>query len=311
MDTPPDAPKPQRPVNRRYWLLLPLLCAVAVVVFVSMDQRREVELAVAVTVANLGDDLLLIDTPRPTVRLRVSGSVSAIEAIDSGQTACRIDLAGLGAGTHTIHIRPADVQLPKGITLESLLTPTLTIKLAPAVRKAVGVVAVLAGSPAPGYAVTNVVLKPDRIVIIGTADALDGIDTVRTRPIDLEGAAESFKKEVPLNLADTIRVEPPLRIVVADVRIHERVVTRVIENIPVSGEGATAEFQIHPQTISLTVSGPEAIVNAIETDPAFSVTIELAGLSPGVHRLKAAIHLPVQVSLERAVPEEFSVTISY
>jgi len=303
-----DAPK--RPaVGRRYWLVLPLLFVAATLAVVLMDTRRAVELAIPVTVANLDSDLIMADTPRPTVRLRVSGSPSALDAIDAGQPSCRIDLTGLAAGIHTLSVKPADVSLPKGITLDTLLTPTITITLAPVVRKTVGVVAVLSGTPAAGFAVTRVVLKPDRIVLCGTADMLAGIETVRTRPIDLEGAAESFKKEVPLNLADAIAVEPCLRIVIADVSIQERIITRVLENIPVTGLPDAAGAQISPATITLTVSGPEGVVNSVENSPDFSVSIDLNDLSPGTYSLTAAIHLPVQVSLDQVSPEQFSVTI--
>jgi YbbR domain-containing protein len=133
---------------------------------------------------------------------------------------------------------------------------------------------------------------------------------VKTRPINLEAASESFKKEVPLNLAETIAVAPPLRIVVADIEVKPRIVTRVLENIPVSGKGTSAGYQIDPPVISLTVSGPEAIVNTIETDPAFAVAVDLVGLSPGTHSLKAAINLPVRTALIHVSPERFSVTIS-
>jgi YbbR domain-containing protein len=308
LNEPKTAPK-QPAGGRRYWLILPLLFVAATVAVVLMDTQRSVELAIPVTVTNLDSDLIMADTPRPTVRLRVSGSSSSLDAIDAGQPACRIDLTGLAAGIHTLPVKPADLTLPKGITLDTLLTPTIMVALAPVVRKTVGVVAVLSGTPAPGFAVTRVVLKPDRLVLCGTADMLADIETVRTHPIDLEGAAESFKKEVPLNLADAIAVEPSLRIVIADVSIQERIVTRVLENIPVTGLPDAVDAQISPATITLTVSGPEAVVNAVENRLDFSVTIDLNDLSPGTYSLNAAIHLPVQVSLDQVSPEQFSVTI--
>ena len=139
---------------------------------------------------------------------------------------------------------------------------------------------------------------------------LAGIDTVKTRPIDLEAASEPFKKEVPLNLPSSVAVVPPRRIAVAQVEIDERIITRVLENIPVLGKGNSAGHRIHPAALTLTVSGPEAIVNAIETDPAFAVTIDLAGLAPGTHRLKAAINLPLRTTRVRVSPERCAVSIT-
>jgi YbbR domain-containing protein len=139
---------------------------------------------------------------------------------------------------------------------------------------------------------------------------LTDMETVKTHPINLEAAAESFKKEVPLNLPEVIAVDPPLRIVVAEVTVKERIVTRVLEHIPVSVSGSSAAHQIRPETITLSVSGPETIVAAIESDPAFAVSVDLNGLTPGTHHLRATINLPIQTTLVQVSPEQFSVTIA-
>jgi YbbR domain-containing protein len=75
-------------------------------------------------------------------------------------------------------------------------------------------------------------------------------------------------------------------------------------------KGASSGFRSVPDAITLTVRGPEAIVNAIETDPAFAVTVDLFGLSPGTHSLKASHQSSVRTALVRVSPERFSVTIS-
>lgn len=291
------------------WIILSLLLGAATVALISRADRRQTEIAIDVTFDNLADNLLLVDAPRPSVRLLVAGGPSALQMLDPMQTSCRVDLSGLGAGSHRVPVRPEDVHLPKGISLSALLTPSLTIRLLPIFRKKVDVFAVLEGTPAPGFAVAGVSLTPDHIVIKGTTAMLAGIDTVKTRPINLENASASFKKEVPLNLPEAIAVEPPLRIVVADVTINERIVTRVLANIPVVAKGATADYRIQPDAITLTVRGPETTINAIETDPAFSVTIDLENLAPGAHSLNAVINLPVRTTLVSARPERFSVTI--
>ncbi len=306
---------PTRPSHKRTagtwrrWLILALLFGAATIALVLTTEKQELEITVAVTFNNLGQDLLLADATRQSVRLLTVGTPSRMEAIDPLKAYCLIDLSGLGEGTVTIPVYASDITLPKGIFLQRLLTPALTIRLEKVSLKTVGVVAVLEGDPAPGYAVVGVKLKPDRIVLRGTATMLADIDTVKTRPINLETASEPFKKEVPLNLPEAIAVDPPLRIVVAEVAVKQRIITRVLENVPVSSKGTSAAHQIHPGTISLTVSGPAVIVNAIESDPAFAVTIDLWGLSPGNHQLKAAINLPVQTTLVQVSPEHFSVTI--
>ncbi|MCB2146422.1 MAG: hypothetical protein KQI81_08105 [Deltaproteobacteria bacterium] len=292
------------------WLILSLLLGAATMALISRTEKQEREIALAVTFGNLADNLLLIDAPRHSVRLLVSGTTRALQTINTHETSCRVDLSGLGEGTHTLPVRPADIFLPKGIDLLSLLTPSLTIRLETVSQKTTGVIAVLEGQPAPGFAVTAVSLKPDHILLKGTATMLADIESVRTLPINLEDASESFKKEVPLNLPETIAVDPPLRIVVAQIEVKERIITRVLENVPVLVKGTSAAHQIHPEAITLTVKGPEVIINTIEANPAFAVTLDLTDLTTGNHSLKAAINLPLRTTLVCTSPERFSVTIS-
>ena len=292
------------------WVILSVLLGAATVALISRTEKQEREIAIAVTFNNLSDDLLLMDAPRHSVRLLVSDTASSLQTIDAKETFCLVDLSGLGEGTHTLTVRSADVGLPKGVTLKSLLTPSLTIRLETVSQKTAEVIAILEGHPAPGFAVAAVSLQPNRILLKGTATMLADFDTVETRSINLEDASESFKKEVPLNLPEAIAVDPPIRFVVAHVEIKERIITRVLESIPVSIKGASAGRGIHPDAITLTVKGPEAIVKTIETNPAFAVTVDLSDLTTGSHSLKAVINLPVRTTLVRVSPEHFSVTIS-
>ncbi len=291
-------------------MILFLLLGVATVALISRTEKQEREIAIALTFNNLSDELLLMDAPRHSVRLLVSGTASTLQTIDAKETACRVDLSGLGEGTHTLTVRPVDVGLPKGVTLKSLLTPSLTIRLEPLSQKSTRVVAILEGHPAPGFTVAAVSIQPNRILLKGTATMLADIDTVETRSINLKNASESFKKEVPLNLPEAIAVDPPLRFVVAHVEIKERIITRVLESIPVSVKGASAGFEILPDAITLTVKGPEAIVKKIEANPAFAVAVDLSNLTTGSHSLKAVINLPVRTTLVSVSPERFSVTIN-
>jgi YbbR domain-containing protein len=299
-----------RPGTLIRWIILPLLMAGVTVALIYETDRNEREIAISVTFDNLADSLLLVNSPRPSVRLLVSGTAAALKTIEPEGAFCKLDVSGLGEGHHTVQVRPTDIRLPRGVSLSKLLTPSVTIQLEARVRKKVDVFAVLEGTVAPGFAVVAVNLKPNPIVLTGASSMLAGIQTVRTYPINLEGASEPFKKEVPLNLPEAVTVAPPPRIVIAEIDIRERVVTRVLEDLPVAALGAATDYRIDPQGITLTVSGPQAIVDTIESDPTFSVTVNLDGLAPGTHLLKATIKLPVGTKLVHVTPEQFSVTIS-
>ncbi len=297
------------------WLWCPVLVLLMGVIFSAIIARAEKqkemerEISVSATFTNLAEDLLLIDAGSHSVTLRFSGPPATLNKIDPGQFACTVDLSGFEAGTHRVPIDPNEIDLPKGVSVKSLVTSELTIRLEAASEKTVDVVAALKGKPASGYAVANVIIVPERIKIKGTKTVLDGIDTVKTRIVDLADTSDDFKKEVPLHLPEAIVVDPPLGIVVVTIEVTERIVTRVLENVPVSGKGCTTGFRIAPADINLTVRGPELIVQAIESNPDFSVTIDLAGLPAGSHMLSATIRLPIRTTLVDVHPDHFSVTI--
>ena len=260
--------------------------------------------------AHLAEDLLVMDADGQSVQLRVVATPSTFENAKHRRAYCRFDLSGLGQGTHSIRVQAADIILPGGVSLLEPITTILTIQLEKKITKTVDVLAELAGKPAPGVAVVAVRVQPDRIQLTGTAAMIEDFDTVRTRPISLKNASESFKKEVPLDLPAALSVQPSSRLVVAEIDIRQRLITRLLENISLTAKGKASGYRIDPEGITLTIRGPEAIVGKIESNPAFSVTIDLEGLTQGAHSLKAAIKLPLHTTLVQVNPELFSVTIS-
>ena len=292
------------------WMILLLLFGAATYLLIKADATRKVELSVPLTFANLSENLFLSDAKQQSIRLVISGPPGNIARIDPAAILCRIDLYGLSQGTHTIPLSTTDILLPEGLHIEKLLTPSLTLQLRehpPA--KEVDIVAVLEGRPAPGYAVAGVTLKPDRITIKGPASELAAIDTVKTKPIELNAASEPFRKEVPLNLGEPLSSASSNNLVIAKIDVRERIVTRLIEKLPVTAKGVRVGYQIDPQTIDLTVTGPEGVIKTIETDPSFRATVDLTDLTEGTHALKATINLPVRVKLVKAFPEQFEVKI--
>ncbi len=275
----------------------------------SRTQTRQWTVDINATFEGLSDDLMIVTEKEP-VRLKLAATPSVDEDNASAKVVCRFDLAGLKRGTHRLSIEAAMVELPKGVSLITPLTSAVTVRLEKKTSRMVDVLPQLEGDPAPGFAVATVRLKPDQVRLTGTKAMLEALGTVRTLPINLKERSESFKQEIPLNIPETIGVEPPSRLVIAEIDIRPKMVTRRLENLPLAARGTSFNYRIEPETISLAVSGPEAVVSRIESDPAFSVAIDLDGLAPGTHRLKAGIKLPLDTTLVQATPEFFTVTIS-
>ena len=289
---------------------MPILLGGATMALIAKTETKQWVIDAEAVFSHLAEDLLVLDADGQSVQLRVVATPSTFKNVKHNKSFCRFDLSGLDQGTHSIRVQAADIILPAGVSLLEPITTILTIQIDEKRTKTVDVLAELAGKPAPGVAVVAVRLQPDHIQLTGTAAMLKDFDTVRTPPINLKNASESFKKEVPLDLPAALIVQPSSRIVVAEIEIRQRLIIRLLENTSITAKGKTTGYRIDPEGITLAISGPEAIVGKIESNPAFSVTIDLEGLTQGSHSLKAAIKLPLHTTLVQVNPELFSVTIS-
>ncbi len=128
-------------------------------------------------------------------------------------------------------------------------------------------------------------------------------------PIDIAGAAESFKKEITLDLVESVTVLFPAHPIQAQIDIAEKLITRSFKDLPLKGRNTGFSYSITPPVISLDVKGPANIVNVLETSEAFMVYLDLEGLKPGVFVRRATIILPVTTALVGASPEIFTVTL--
>jgi len=146
-------------------------------------------------------------------------------------------------------------------------------------------------------------------VVRGPQYILNDIEHISTNPIDVAGASEAFKKEITLNLAESVTVVFPEDPILAQIDIAEKTITRTFKKLPLAGRHITLPYSITPPDISLDVKGPANIVNKLETSDAFVVYLDLAGLKPGVYVRRATIVLPVTTMLVGVSPEIFTVTI--
>jgi YbbR domain-containing protein len=165
------------------------------------------------------------------------------------------------------------------------------------------------GEAAPGFHFTGGSTAPHKAVVRGPQYILDDIEHITTNPIDIAGASEAFKKEITLNLAESVTVVFPEDPILAQIDIGVKTITRPFKNLPLAGRHIKLPYSITPPSISLDVKGPVNIVNTLETNQGFVVYLDLAGLKPGVYVRRATIVLPVTTMLVGVSPEIFTVTI--
>jgi YbbR domain-containing protein len=178
--------------------LLSLVIASVLWLFVVSGERSEVALASPVEYRNVPAGLSLVDAAPQTVDLRVSGLRSTLDRLTGADVRAEIDLSGVGAGPATVQLGPDSVRAPPGVTIVQVSPPRLRVTLEPVVQGALRVVARVIGTPASGYRLERVTVKPSVANVDGPRSRLAEVSEIPTSPVDVSGARRPLVLAVPL-----------------------------------------------------------------------------------------------------------------
>lgn len=255
---------------------------------------------------------LSVSSPLPKgIEMRVAGKSRALEKLSSLKLSYPIDLSSLNPGVHSITLRPEAIKLPRNVTVIRLRPRVLLLKIDRKINVQLPVVLLLKGEPAQGYAVIHFQTDPAVIDVVGPEDHVAALKQIQTKPFDISGVSKSLKKEVPFDLPENTMLAGPVEVVQASVTIAQETNTHRFEGIPVQGRGSLYEYEISPTSISFAVKGPMRVLEALKTGEGIDVYVDLKNLKPGVYVRRAAIVLPLNITLQgQADPEAFTVKIS-
>jgi YbbR domain-containing protein len=254
---------------------------------------------------------LTITGPSPKgLEVYVRGPKSTISMLSDLKVRYVLDLSGVHVGINSIPIKKDRIILPKGISIEKINPTFLTVTIENKIKKELPVKILFSGKPATGFTVSGAVAKPLSVILQGPENILGPMDKVLTKPIEIKGLSESFKKEVALDLVENLEIISPSDIVFAEISIEEKIVTQKFFNIPVEGKNSALGYVITPPEINIEVKGPVNIIEKLHTEKWITVYVDLKGLPPGTYEKRATITLPVKTALIGVTPEMFTVKIS-
>ena len=165
----------------------------------------------------------------------------------------------------------------------------------------------LTGRPAPGFTVTSVRADPTLATVVGPLDVVQGLSSVATEVIDIEGARSDIVRAVSLQIPPGVSSGERRSVVTISLQAARApgsvgVPARIV-NLA-SGLTATPAAPL----VVVLVSGPLPDVLALR--PAdLTVTLDAAGLGPGSHRLEPRVVAPPGISVDGTTPEQIDVTI--
>jgi len=294
----------------RFIVFLSLVIGMTGMLLASDATHNESHIKVPVTTQNLPRGTLLTGSPIQGIELHLRGPAEILNTLPELKLHYVLDLTALGTGSHSVPIRIDQLNLPQGLSVVNIEPQSIQVQLETEIRKEVRVTVFFKGSPATGYFVAQTSATPEKVLIRGPKRALDEITSVGTYPVDVSGIAESFKKEITLDLPNDFDALTPRSPIQVTVTISEEIQTKHFSDILVQSNATEHNCEISPPVISMDVKGPVNLLETLTTAPDFVVYVDIKGLEPGVYVRRATIELPVATTLVGVSPEIFTVTIS-
>lgn len=269
---------------------------------------HETDIFIPIDLGKIPDGLSITDPPLKGIEVRIRCPESLVKTLSKIKSRYLLDLSDINEGVNNIPIRKDGIKLPSGISIINITPSFLIVKVEKELKKELPVIVSFSGKPAPGF-FTYAVTRPSSVMLKGPENILGPIEKIFTKPIDVNGLSESFKKEIALDLPECLDIISFSGIILAEVFIEEQIVAREFKNIPVKGKNSTYTFSITPPVIDIEIKGPVNVLEKFYQENGLEVCVDLKGLKPGVYVRHASIILPVKTILVWVKPEIFTVKI--
>lgn len=167
----------------------------------------------------------------------------------------------------------------------------------------------LAGTIAPGYQVAGLRIDPATTTIEGDARTVEGVDALQTAVVDLTDVARDVSATVAILPPDGIRLTRPQPVVV-QISVAPIESTIALDVAPtVAGLPTRLRATIIQATVRVSVTGPMPILAGL-TPASVPVTVNVAGLEPGLHQVRPAAQVMSALGVSQIAPDRVDVRIS-
>ena len=297
--------------GRRYvkYIVLFLLIGLCVFFLLPNASSDEVDIFIPVDYIQIPTGLAIKQPPVNGIEVRISGPKSKIQSLSSMKLRYALDLSGVYTGYNSIPVDPEKIGLPNGFSVVRINPEQIAVRIDKEIEKKLPVKISLAGDPVAGYTVASTIARPLWVTLRGPETAIVSMEEVPTKPINIQGLSESFRKEIALELPEEVQIVGSSNIIFAEVLMEEKIIVKKINRVPVNGSDTPYAYKITPTTIDVEVKGPANIVDKLDKDNHINVYVDLQGLAPGVYIRRATITLPVKTTLIGVTPEIFTIKI--
>ena len=281
---------------------------------VAIDRVEVRTVPVEVDTGEVPEGLEIDDPVVSAEEVQVRGPASVVRTVDRARALVRIDASAIDIN-EPVDLVAVDVQgQPVGTGLIDIEPETVSVQIDVRETETTQTVPVrpeIAGTPAPGFALSSLSVEPATVTLRGLPADLAGVDAVLTEPLSIDGASADQSFEAALVLPEGTELADGSSEALATVTatIVPSVSSRTfVVGVVCTGAGNNACLSSLDQ-ITLTLSGPGGALAALGADD-LTPALNVSGLTPGTHDVTPTVPaLPDGVELLEVVPGSVSVTI--
>jgi YbbR domain-containing protein len=207
-------------------------------------------------------------TDPPVVQIRLGGVAREIIRLAQEGTTLRIPVASVTSRDTVIGLRTEWVEAAgrAGVIVESVSPASVRLTFEPAASRLVPVAPRVAGRLQQGLTLLGGInANPQFVRVRGPASRVDGLDSMRLRPLDLGGVRQSGIFTVPVDTTGLLGGTAQPATVTLSVRVEE-ILSRAVPGVAVrvdSGEGEP-ELVSEPATVQVRIVGPRSLVTGLD-----------------------------------------------
>jgi len=281
----------------------------------------ETHLLLPVEFTNVPKGMIVTQYRTDKIEIHIQGDPRLVETLSEKPihypadlyTDLDIDPAGasesIGPGYYMLPVDKRRIPMDPAIKILEISPSYLGVRLEKEITREFKVEVPFSGDLPEGVIALAPTTDPTSVILSGAESLINEIQVLKTRPVDLTNARESFKKEMPLDIDSTRLVTADSPIIVVSVQIQEAQVEKSIEHIPVQIRNSSFSARIEPDVMTIGIKGPYSIIHNKETLGQIYAFVDLEGMTPGVYARHSYINIPVGLTMTRSDPRVFTVTI--
>ena len=253
-------------------------------------------------------DWSVVECSAKTIDVAFLGTRDDLRYLNRELIKAAVDARAHGSGEPlTVALGAANVNTFGNARIDFIRPATVTLRLDRKIAKQVPVKVETQNLLPDGYEIEKTVVTPATVELSGPAQILDGVESVSTAPVDLDGRIRSInKRRLPLvagdNFAD-VKLDPEA--VTLDLAIVERSISARYPDLPIlpmMQPGRALRVELDPDVATLTVKGRPERINALAAEDLrlFVDVATLAGDKSTALPIRAV--LPDGITLVRTEP---------